>query len=167
MARIIQKTQPNLTLLNGKQIIAVHQTKATMSHTLQPHQQRVVNEKAELDDRLSKLQAFVENPKFISIDTGEQRRLLEQRNIMLAFSDILGDRIAAFAPTDALTKAVADCNKLRSALAVLIGASTKADLIQMQASITMMPAPEDEKEIARQGVQALLDTLPDAEVAGV
>lgn len=65
---------------------------------LQPHQQRVVDEKKELDDKATKLSNFIgENPIFANIDAEEQERLKEQCEIMWQYSEILGKRIAAFA----------------------------------------------------------------------
>jgi CRISPR/Cas system endoribonuclease Cas6 (RAMP superfamily) len=66
---------------------------------MQPHQQRVVDEKSELDDRIGKLRTFiVESPIFVKLDSAEQNRLNRQYSHMRAYSDILGERIAAFAP---------------------------------------------------------------------
>jgi len=66
--------------------------------TTQPHQQRVVDEKAELDERLAKLVAFTKTPIFGGLDSAERDRLGQQAATMAMYSDILGDRIAAFAP---------------------------------------------------------------------
>lgn len=64
-----------------------------------PHQQRVVDEKAELDEKLTKLVAFIaENPIFKTLDEAEQHRLRLQRDYMQSYSNILGERIAAFPP---------------------------------------------------------------------
>lgn len=62
-----------------------------------PHQQRVINEKADLDDKATKLSNFIgTNPMFDSIDPAEQERLKEQCEIMWQYSEILGQRIKAF-----------------------------------------------------------------------
>ncbi|SDC66662.1 hypothetical protein SAMN05428966_10271 [Massilia sp. PDC64] len=66
--------------------------------TMQPHQQRVVDEKAELDDKRSKLLNFTGTTVFTGLDAEERRRLLNQLDAMDVYSDILGERIAAFAP---------------------------------------------------------------------
>ncbi|WP_157651725.1 crAss001_48 related protein [Burkholderia ubonensis] len=63
---------------------------------LAPHQQRVVDEKAELDERLSKLNAFFGTPIFTGLDENERERLSAQARVMGEYSSILGDRIAAF-----------------------------------------------------------------------
>lgn len=75
-----------------------------MSNTtqLQPHQQRVVDEKAELDKKATALSTFIgENPIFGTIDAAEQERLKEQCELMWEYSEILGARIAAFSSSDA------------------------------------------------------------------
>lgn len=64
--------------------------------SLQPHQQRVVIEKAELDEKLAKLYAFMNGDLYQSIDTAEKVRLEDQTDIMEAYSRLLGERIAAF-----------------------------------------------------------------------
>lgn len=66
--------------------------------TMQPHQQRVVDERADLDARLAKLGAFFETPIFSSLDADEQWRLRQQHDAMAAYSGILSMRITAFAP---------------------------------------------------------------------
>jgi hypothetical protein len=65
---------------------------------LQPHQQRVVAEKAELDEKLTKLNAFCsqQGGVFDSLPTEEKRRLTEQQGHMAAYSDVLRRRIEAF-----------------------------------------------------------------------
>jgi hypothetical protein len=66
------------------------------SSGLQPHQQRVVDEKAELDERLGKLIAFFGTPIFTGLVEEERERLAAQERAMGAYSRILADRIAAF-----------------------------------------------------------------------
>lgn len=61
------------------------------------HQQRVVDEKRELDEKAKKLSDFIGlNPMFIELDPAEQERMKEQCEIMWQYSEILGKRIAAF-----------------------------------------------------------------------
>ena len=63
-----------------------------------PHQQRVVDEKNELDTKAKALSNFIGlDPVFADIDAEEQERLKEQCEIMWEYSEILGKRIAAFA----------------------------------------------------------------------
>ena len=63
----------------------------------QPHQERVVTEKNELDEKAKALSSFIgSSDVFAKLDTAEQERLKEQNDIMWRYSEILGKRIAAF-----------------------------------------------------------------------
>lgn len=64
-----------------------------------PHQERVVTEKAELDEKLTKLRAFCSQAGgvFDSLPTEEKQRLTEQEGYMASYSDVLRRRIEAFA----------------------------------------------------------------------
>lgn len=62
-----------------------------------PHQQRVVDEKSELDAKLQGLQKFIHSaPTFMTLPLGEQWRLTTQAHLMVQLSSILSQRIAAF-----------------------------------------------------------------------
>lgn len=63
---------------------------------LQPHQQRVVEERAELETKLGKLQAFITGERFASVPDDEQGRLVLQHHIMNSYALVLEQRIAAF-----------------------------------------------------------------------
>lgn len=63
---------------------------------LKPHQQRVVDEKAALDENLGKLLTFHSTTVFSALDDAEQNRLVRQSVAMDDYSKILGERIAAF-----------------------------------------------------------------------
>lgn len=64
---------------------------------MQPHQQRVVDEKTELDKKAEALSDFIGNsPTFETLDAEEQERMKEQNDIMWQYSEILGARISAF-----------------------------------------------------------------------
>ena len=63
---------------------------------MQPHQQRVVDEKKELDDKLTKLMLFLTGKVYLSLAPEEQKRLQDQSKMMAQYSSILGARIAAF-----------------------------------------------------------------------
>jgi hypothetical protein len=64
---------------------------------LQPHQQRVIDEKTELDKKATALSQFIGNSYiFPNLDEAEQERLREQNDVMWQYSEILGARIAAF-----------------------------------------------------------------------
>ena len=64
---------------------------------MKPHQERVVAEKAELDTKREKLTAFVGGETYRALDDMEQSRLNRQLEAMTLYSNILGERIAAFA----------------------------------------------------------------------
>lgn len=64
---------------------------------MEPHQQRVVDEKTELDKKATALSNFIgTSPIFDTLDVAEQERLKEQNDVMWQYSEILGARIAAF-----------------------------------------------------------------------
>lgn len=64
---------------------------------MQPHQQRVVDEKNALDEKAVALNYFIgTSPTFETLDPAEQERLKEQKTIMWKYSEILGKRISAF-----------------------------------------------------------------------
>lgn len=56
----------------------------------------MVEEKRELDVKLEKLKAFALTQIFLALPVEEQRRLLRQAGIMVDYSGVLGERIAAF-----------------------------------------------------------------------
>lgn len=63
---------------------------------LSPHQQRVVDEKAELDQRIEKLAVFINGQIFATVPQDERERLTRQLEVMRELSVILADRIAHF-----------------------------------------------------------------------
>ena len=63
---------------------------------MKPYQERVVDEKRDLDEKLSKLAAFGTTPLFTALTPDEQGRLNRQHTVMEEYSRILGERIAAF-----------------------------------------------------------------------
>lgn len=60
------------------------------------HQKRVIAEKAENDERLSKLRAFIGGTFYSTLPEAEQVRLSRQADIMDSLSGVLGERIAEF-----------------------------------------------------------------------
>lgn len=60
------------------------------------YKQRVKNEKAELDERKSKLDAFLGSEFIENVATDEQERLKRQLVVMEEYSSILQERIEAF-----------------------------------------------------------------------
>ena len=63
---------------------------------LQPHQQRVVDEKAELSEKLDKLESFEGGAVYASLSPAEQSRLTRQLLIMKLYGQVLAERISAF-----------------------------------------------------------------------
>lgn len=65
---------------------------------MQPHQQRVVDEKTALDEKRAKLSEFttIRNSFFVGLPAVEQERLIRQRGLMEQYSAVLGERIAWF-----------------------------------------------------------------------
>ena len=66
------------------------------SVTLQPHQQRVVEEKRDLDEKTGRLAAFLETKTYDALVPEERGRLRSQLFYMRRYADVLGERIAAF-----------------------------------------------------------------------
>lgn len=64
-----------------------------------PHQERVVQEKQELDDKIVKLDSFMLTDTFHDLTDSEQDRLSRQFDVMKEYSSILGERISAFTPS--------------------------------------------------------------------
>jgi len=63
---------------------------------MQDFQQRVVDEKKELDEKVTKLRAFIHTEQFDSLDGNEKIRLWRQADAMGVYSSVLGERIEAF-----------------------------------------------------------------------
>ncbi|MDI3512631.1 MAG: hypothetical protein PWQ61_3398 [Betaproteobacteria bacterium] len=59
-------------------------------------QGRVVAEKDELRERLSRLLAFFQSPTFAGLPEAEQSRLRNQARFMDGYAAVLEERIAAF-----------------------------------------------------------------------
>ena len=65
--------------------------------TLPGHQQRVLDEKQELDIRITRLDEFIlRNALFRELANDEQARMRRQLDVMRELSVILGERISAF-----------------------------------------------------------------------
>ena len=66
---------------------------------MKPSQQRVVDEKRHLDEKIDKLRSFMfGNPTFTSVPLPEKIRLAKQLEAMELYSEVLGERISAFEP---------------------------------------------------------------------
>lgn len=59
-------------------------------------QKRVINEKEELDEKLSKLSEFLDSDEFYEMEGPEVRLLWNQVELMEKYSDILAARIYYF-----------------------------------------------------------------------
>lgn len=62
---------------------------------MEPHQQRVVAEKNDLDSKREKLTAFIGGDIYRKLGDVEQSRLNRQLEAMTLYSNILGERIAS------------------------------------------------------------------------
>lgn len=60
---------------------------------LPPHVQRVVAERAQLDDKLEKLLAFLDSPRSAQLEAIDQELLARQANLMQAYSNVLAHRL--------------------------------------------------------------------------
>lgn len=79
---------------------------AGIDHTMPAHQQRVLLERVELDEKADKLAAFIstrdaEGSHFAKLPEDEQMRLYRQLDHMRAYSVVLAERINAFPKVDA------------------------------------------------------------------
>lgn len=63
---------------------------------MEMYQQRVVDEKTELDNKRNKLLAFFNTDEFRRLDQAEKDRLRTQNGIMGVYTEILQQRITAF-----------------------------------------------------------------------
>jgi hypothetical protein len=94
-----------------------------------PHQQRVIDEKAELDERATKLSNFISTcPVFESLDPAERERMKEQCEIMWQYSEILGKRIAAFPDAEGNAMAREKANKVSDREYVVITRQSLTEL---------------------------------------
>lgn len=64
---------------------------------MQAHEERVIAEKAELEAKREKLQAFLGSDKFKTLSDEQQDLLLWQNDAMNDYSDALAARIKRFA----------------------------------------------------------------------
>lgn len=64
---------------------------------LQPHQQRVVKERDDLQVQAQALSAFInDNPIFNDVDEAEKARLIKQNELQFQLINVLNERIAFF-----------------------------------------------------------------------
>ncbi len=67
---------------------------------MEAYQERMIQEKKGLDDKIEKLQAFMNSALFPLVSAKEQELLRAQRGAMRWYSKILEDRIAIFRETE-------------------------------------------------------------------
>ena len=63
---------------------------------MKDYQQRVVDERSALDEKIGKLLVFLGTSKFHDLDREEQARMQRQYSAMQKYSDVLAERITAF-----------------------------------------------------------------------
>jgi crAss001_48 related protein len=65
--------------------------------SLQDFEQRVIDEKTELDEKLDRLELFIDHSSdFTNLTEQNKQLLIAQKNAMLTYSNILGLRISLF-----------------------------------------------------------------------
>lgn len=69
---------------------------------MQPHEERVIAEKAELDGRITNLKAFFDTEIFATMNHYDAGMMLRQHSLMVQLSAVLGERIKRF-PADQIT----------------------------------------------------------------
>jgi len=74
----------------------IRSLQAQRKSELTTYQQRVVEEKLDLDVRLFRLSSFLPTEPFYETSEAEQMRLQRQEMLMRLYSQVLGERIAAF-----------------------------------------------------------------------
>lgn len=65
---------------------------------MKPYQEKVLQEKRELDEKITKLQAFINGDAFPLLNSAEKDRMQGQLWAMRVYSFILGQRIVNFKP---------------------------------------------------------------------
>lgn len=63
---------------------------------MEPYQQRIVEEKTELDAKMDKLTAFIDTPSFTGLPVMQQELLVEQLHHMGNYTAVLEKRIRLF-----------------------------------------------------------------------
>jgi hypothetical protein len=63
---------------------------------MKPHQQRVMDEKNELSEKIKKLEGFLMTSLYDNLSTNERNLLKMQYFTMMQYQEILGMRIAVF-----------------------------------------------------------------------
>ncbi len=130
------------------------------------HQERVMIEKNGLDDKLIRLGEFIEtNPKFAELPADEQDRMHAQREAMLSYSGILGERIAAFMAPDSEIIGAADAGPVANFEAAVLdhaGDNQSAEGFQQAAGKVFDEMPPDEQERLLESYSEPGEQAPDA-----
>lgn len=63
---------------------------------MEPYQQRVVDEKHELDAKIAKLDAFMAGDEWHALSQTQQQLLNRQRAAMVSYADALSERLLTF-----------------------------------------------------------------------
>lgn len=63
---------------------------------MEAYQQRVVDERRELDEKIERLAGFIASTAFDFVDHEQRQLLLRQHDAMVTYSDILQQRISLF-----------------------------------------------------------------------
>ena len=63
---------------------------------MEDFKERVVQEKKELDSKITRLSGFIFSDEFMAVMKDEQERMEKQLYVMIDYSRCLKDRIAAF-----------------------------------------------------------------------
>jgi hypothetical protein len=89
----------------GTNLLTATQARDMLEHVLRDvsassiptHQQRVIDEKCQLDTRLQALEKFISGSVvWPGLPTAEQQRMRRQRDAMVQYSSILAERIESF-----------------------------------------------------------------------
>lgn len=92
------KPIPVGTVFGRLKVIAIGELRTYGNRPTKYSTSQCLCEKAELDEKRTKLQAFRETETFKDLPLNERIRLVHQFDIMTEYSDVLGERIAAFQP---------------------------------------------------------------------
>lgn len=129
---------------------------------MQDFQQRVIDEKGELDIKIQKLKKFLKDSDGNRVVTNDEySRLLRQLNVMERYSDVLSERIENFV-TEPIQKP--DIEKyyarMRKTLVNMVGESEPEELKKMKEVILSgtIGAPPEYVEVTVEAIDILIET---------
>lgn len=99
---------------------------------MEPFQSRVVEEKRDLDEKIAKLETFIQEGTYQSLPSDERGRLAYQLSVMNEYSNVLAERINAFGPlkftvrVNGLEKKITEQKLRYEDLVVLAGYSSES-----------------------------------------